>query len=71
MRQRKELSESERTELLNRLTLTRKQAAGLIGVGETNLVTAINNGTLELPCIEIGTRKVIPTAAVKALLGIG
>jgi hypothetical protein len=70
MGRRIELTESQRTELLTRPTLTKREAAALLRVGATNLTQAIESGALDLPVIEIGRRRVIPCAAVKSLLGM-
>ena len=46
------------------------EAAAVYGVGQSALKSAIRRGELELPVISIGARRVIPTAALKRLLGL-
>lgn len=70
MNTRHELSSAERAELLAAPTLTLAQTAQALGVGMTNLRDSIRRGELSLPVITIGSRKVVPTAAVRAMVGI-
>jgi hypothetical protein len=60
----------ERAELLTTPTLTMAQTALVLDVGMTNLRDSIRRGELPLPVIAIGSRRVIPTAAVRELVGI-
>ena len=70
MRSRHELSSTERAELLLAPTLTLPETAQVYGVGLTALRDALRRGEIPLPVISIGTRKVVPTAAVRRLLGM-
>jgi hypothetical protein len=62
------LSASERAELLNAPTLTLAEAAQVLGVGVSALRDTIRRGEVDLRVISIGSRKVIPTSALCALL---
>ena len=70
MRRREQATAAEVSELLECLTLTLPQAAKVIGCGETSLRNALRRREIDLPVISVGTRKIIPTAAVKQLLGV-
>lgn len=49
-------------------TLTVVEAAALLGVGRDSLYAAIDRG--EVPSLRIGRRLVVPTAALRRLVGI-
>lgn len=66
----KRATTDEQAELIRQNTLTILQAARLLGVGESGLRGALRRGEIELPVIEIGARRVIPTSAVRRLLGL-
>ncbi len=68
MKQLQEATIPEVSDLLQRPTLTLPQTAKVLGVGETALRNALRRQEIELPVISVGTRKIIPTAAVKRLL---
>lgn len=70
VRRRVELSNDEVARLLRSPTLSVGEAAGVLRVGEVNLRRQIESGSVDLPVLAIGSRRVIPTAAVKRLLGI-
>ena len=69
MRAPKRLSAAERASLLSAPTLTLPEAAHVFGVGLSALRDAIRRGEIELQVISIGKRRVIPTHAVRTLLG--
>ena len=58
----------ELAELRKRSTLSWREAAALVGVGPSALRDAVRRGEIKLPVISVGTRKVIPTAAIRRLL---
>ena len=64
------LDADSRATLLSAPTLTIPQVAAVLGVGNTSLYTALRRGEIDLPVIEIGRRRVIPSAAVRRLLGM-
>jgi hypothetical protein len=70
VRARQDLTPAERAELLLGPTLTEPDTARVLGVGTTALRDALRKGQLDLPVIRVGTRKVIPSAAPRRLLGI-
>ena len=53
---------------IDRPTLTVTEAAALLGIGRQTYYEAAARG--EVPAIRIGRRIVVPTAALKALLGL-
>jgi hypothetical protein len=70
MRPRTTFTPEELEELLSKPTVSIPEAAAIYGVGQSALKSAIRRGELELPVISIGARRVIPTAALKRLLGL-
>lgn len=70
MNRRRELSAIERAELLERTTVSVPDAAALIGVGATALRDAMRRGELELQVIQIGSRRLVPVAALRRLLAM-
>lgn len=48
-------------------TLTATEAAEILGVGRSTLYASMNAG--EIPFIQLGARRIIPTAALLKLLG--
>lgn len=70
MNRRNELSPSDRAERLWAPTLSLRETAEVLGVGLTSLRDALRSGQLDLPVLPIGQRRVIPTAAVRRLLGM-
>lgn len=70
MRQRITHTPKELAEMLGRPTMTLPEGAAVFGLGLTSFRTAIRRGEIDLPIIEVGNRKVLPSAAVKRALGI-
>lgn len=70
MRSRIHYTPEELAELLAKPTMTMSEAAAVAGVGRTNFVNALRRGEISLPIISIGTRKVVPTVAVRQLIGM-
>jgi len=70
MRPRFEVSPAERAALLEAPTLTLVETAKVLGFGLTRLRDGLSRGDLDLPQVRLGTRIVIPTIAVKRLLGM-
>jgi DNA-binding transcriptional LysR family regulator len=68
MKQRTPYATEDLEELLRRPTLSVSEAAALCGVGATSLRQAMRRGEIDLQVISVGSRKVIPTAAVRRLL---
>jgi hypothetical protein len=68
MRPLKSVSADERAELLRAPTLTLADTARVLGVGTSVLRDALRRGELNLPVVSIGSRKVVPSAAVRSLL---
>ena len=68
MRTRTIATTDELAELWELPTVSWRQAASLFGVGQTALKESVRRGDIELPVISIGTRRVIPTAAIRRLL---
>jgi hypothetical protein len=64
-------SPEELSELLERPTLTLPEVAAVYGVGSSTFRAGLRSGAINLPVITVGTRKVIPTAAIRRALGIG
>jgi len=56
--------------MLARPTLSLGDAAACLGCSETTLRGAIRRGELKLPVLAIGSRRIVTSAAIKALLGI-
>lgn len=50
-----------------RLTLTIPEAAKVLGIGRNQAYEAARTG--EIPVIKIGKRKLVPIAALRAILG--
>jgi|HubBroStandDraft_6_1064221.scaffolds.fasta_scaffold869129_2 hypothetical protein len=69
MRSRTIHTPDELTEMLQRPTLTLPNAAAVFGLGITSFRAGISRGEIDLPIISVGARKVIPTAAIRRLLG--
>lgn len=70
MNRRRELSAAERDELLGRTTVGIPDAAALIGVGATALRDALRREEIQLPVIPIGSRRLVPVAALRRLLAM-
>ncbi len=70
MRRRAEMSPADRAALLDAPTLTKLETARVLGIGVTLLSDALRRGDLDLPCIRVANRVLIPTAAVRRLLGM-
>lgn len=70
MRARQDILPSERAELLKAPTLTLAETAQVLGVGLTALRDAIRKEDIPLLVLSIGTRKVVPTVAVRRLIGM-
>jgi predicted site-specific integrase-resolvase len=70
VRARLELSGSERDELLQRPTLTIPETAAVLGVGPSALRDAQRRGQINLPILQIGRRRVVPTIALRRILGL-
>lgn len=51
-------------------TISIKEAAALIGIGQSTAYTAAKNGTFPVPVIRVGSRYVVPAEPLKTLLGI-
>jgi len=68
MRARQIRTTEELHELAKRPTVSWNEAAALCGVGVTSLKAAVRRGEIDLPVISVGTRKVIPTSALRRLL---
>lgn len=45
-------------------------AASALGISKSSAYTAAANGTFSCPVIKVGSRYVVPTAGLKALLGL-
>lgn len=45
-------------------------AARALGIGKTSAYTAIREGTFPVPVLRVGARYVVPTAGLKAALGL-
>jgi hypothetical protein len=71
MRSRTISTPEELAQLLERPTVSWPEAAALCGVGVTAFKGAVHRGEIDLPVISVGARKVIPTSAIKRLLGAG
>ncbi|MCX7444390.1 helix-turn-helix domain-containing protein [Corynebacterium sp. P7003] len=56
--------------MLNTPTISVREAARLLGIGESSAYTAIRNNQFPTPVIKIGGRYVIPTAPLRQLLGV-
>jgi hypothetical protein len=70
VRARLDLSPADRAELLLAPTLTLTETARAIGCGLTALRDAIRRGEIALPVLRVGSRVVVPTVAVRNLLGM-
>ena len=51
-------------------TLTLREAAGLMGVGQTTMYAAAREGTLPFPVLKVNSRYVVPAKPFLATLGI-
>ena len=69
MRARRVLSPGERAELLLAPTVSLQEAASILGVGATALRDSLRRGEVDLPLVSVGSRRVVPTAALRRLLG--
>lgn len=69
MKRRSTVPDDERRRLLGLPALSLDQAAAVLGVGVTALRDAMRRGDLALPTIAVGTRVVVPGAALRRLLG--
>ena len=49
-------------------TLTADQVSKILNIGRNQVYNAMKNG--EIPCLRLGRRLVIPTAAFRNLLGL-
>lgn len=67
---RTEISAADIGELLRLPALTHAEAAKCGRVGETALRGAIRRGEIDLPVIRVGSRRLIPTSAVRRWLGV-
>lgn len=70
MRARTVYTARELAELLGRPTVTVPEGAACWGVGPTAFREALRTGELDLPVITVGSRRVIPTAAIRRALGM-
>lgn len=68
MKKRQVLSSTQIDELLRLPTLTYGQVARCAGCSETGLRAAMSRGEVELPVIQVGSRRLIPTSAVRRWL---
>jgi hypothetical protein len=65
-----EISPAERAALLQAPTLTLKETANVLGIGLSALRDGLRRGDLDIQQVRVGTRVVIPTAAVLRFLGM-
>lgn len=55
---------------LNRLTVSLPEAGQALGIGESSAYAAVKAGTFPVDVIRIGGRMTVPTAPLRALLGL-
>lgn len=55
--------------LMKDLTVTVEEAAALLGLSRNGAYNAVREG--QIPSIRIGKRIIVPTSALRAMLGIG
>ena len=70
MKRLTEMSAAERSALLECPTLTLPEVGYALSLGLTTVREGLRSGELDLPQVRVGTRVVIPTHAVKKLLGM-
>ncbi len=64
------MSPADRMGLLEQPTLTLPELGNVLALGLTTVREGLKSGEIDLPQIRVGTRVVIPTAAVKQWLGM-